>query len=483
MTGPASPVARDFVHAALIVDSEDALRARLVPALRRSVAAHERVHLLVGAHVERVLRDALGTVADRLEWGESATFHLRLGFAYERLRRYLAAQHAAGSSVHVITEADVSAPERDAPVDRATAHLSYESACGDAYADYGCAVTCLWDSRRHPTPLIESVRTLHNHELTDSGCLPNSGHVGSADYLRRISEIPLAAVPTMVDLDVGLVALDQLNPLRAALRGWAEARSFDADATGDVVVAVTEVATNGLVHGALPVRLRCWHHGDTLIVQVDDSGDRPIPPTAGFRGPGSADRVGGRGLWLARQLADVVTMHCGESSTSVRLHFPHVGTHGRPAGRLTGPPTAATPSRRQARAGVVSAAVRARPGRPRARRRRECWPSHGWGTPAPSTVRGRRRSAPGPPTAAHPCGCTHRDAHVPSRPHSTSAPRRSPRDGISTGGRTAPPGSRIGTGPPPGSGRRTGQKPRWRPSGRRTPPRRRDQPSTSRYCR
>ncbi|RZU73017.1 anti-sigma regulatory factor (Ser/Thr protein kinase) [Micromonospora kangleipakensis] len=333
MTGHASPVARDFVHAALIVDSDDTLRSRLVPALRRSVAAHERVCLLVGAHVERVVRDALGSLADRLEWGERATSPTRLGFAYERLRRYLAAQHAAGSSVHVITEADVSAePGSDAPVDRATAHLSYESACGDAYADYGCAVTCLWDSRRHPAVLIESVRTLHNHEFTENGREPNSGHVASADYLRRRSEIPLDAMPPVVDLDVRLVDLDQLTPLRGALRGWAEARSFDADATGDVVVAVTEVATNGLVHGAPPVRLRGWHHRDMLVVQVDDPGGHRIPPAAGFHRPGSADRVGGRGLWLARQLADVVTVHCGESSTSVRLHFPHAGTHGQPAG-------------------------------------------------------------------------------------------------------------------------------------------------------
>ncbi|WP_406038413.1 ATP-binding protein [Micromonospora sp. NBC_00898] len=134
----------------------------------------------------------------------------------------------------------------------------------------------------------------------------------------------------MVDLDAGLVHLDQLTPLRGALRGWAEARSFDPDATGDIVVAVTEVATNGLVHGAPPVR--SWHRGDTLIVQVADSGGQRIPPTAGFHRPGSAGRVGGRGLWLARQLADVVTVHSGASGTSVRLHFPYAGTHDQPTG-------------------------------------------------------------------------------------------------------------------------------------------------------
>jgi hypothetical protein len=34
------------------------------------------------------------------------------------------------------------------------------------------------------------------------------------------------------------------------------------------------------------------------------------------------DALGGRGLWLARQLADTVITHTGRRRTSVRLHFP-----------------------------------------------------------------------------------------------------------------------------------------------------------------
>lgn len=324
-----SPGARHFIHAALIVDSDDALRSRLVPALRRSLAARERVFLVVGAHVERVVRDALGGLADRLEWGDRASFYARLGFAYEGLRRYLAAQHAAGSSVHVIAEPDVAGDgEPGAPVDRAAAHLSYESACEDAYAGYGCPVTCLWDSRRHPTLLIDSVRDLHNHELTENGCEPNSGHVAPADYLTARSEVPLAPAPSAVDLDVGLADLDQLTRLRSTLRTWADERSFGAEDVGDLVVAVTEVATNGLVHGAPPVRLRGWHQRNMLIVQVDDAGGHQIPPTAGYHRPGGPEKVRGRGLWLARQLADVVSTYSVGSGTSVRLHFPQPGTSG-----------------------------------------------------------------------------------------------------------------------------------------------------------
>ncbi|MGC5016979.1 ATP-binding protein [Micromonospora sp. DT47] len=320
-----------FVHTALIVDSDDTLRSRLVPSLRRSLDAHERVFLVVGPHVERVVRESLGALADRLEWGDRTEFYVRLGLAYEGLRRYLAAQHGAHSPVHVITEPDVATDADPGYPDRAAAHLSYEAACCDAYAGYGCPVTCLWDSRHHPTILIEGVRSLHNHELTETGHAPNAGHIAAADYLTVRGEVPLEPAPPVVDLDVGLTGLDELSLLRGALRGWAGDRSFGVDATGDLIVAVTEVTTNGLVHGAPPVRLRCWHHRNTLVVQVDDCGGQRIPPTAGYQRPDRTGTVGGRGLWLARQFADVVTTHSGESRTSVRLHFPHAAANGGPA--------------------------------------------------------------------------------------------------------------------------------------------------------
>ena len=96
-----------------------------------------------------------------------------------------------------------------------------------------------------------------------------------------------------------------------------------------MVIAVAEVATNGLVHGLPPVRVRAWGQGDTLVVQVDDAAGRPLPPLAGYVPPGT-DPDAGRGLWLARQLADVVSVHTEGRTTSVRLHFPHEVTHRNP---------------------------------------------------------------------------------------------------------------------------------------------------------
>jgi anti-sigma regulatory factor (Ser/Thr protein kinase) len=56
-------------------------------------------------------------------------------------------------------------------------------------------------------------------------------------------------------------------------------------------------------------------------VQVHDRGLTPIPATAGYhRPPREANR--GYGLWVARQLADVVTTHTDRDGTTITLDFP-----------------------------------------------------------------------------------------------------------------------------------------------------------------
>jgi len=55
--------------------------------------------------------------------------------------------------------------------------------------------------------------------------------------------------------------------------------------------------------------------------QVEDAGGVPVPPTAGYLPP-AVDQVGGRGMWIARQLADIVSTHTSAGKTLVRMSFP-----------------------------------------------------------------------------------------------------------------------------------------------------------------
>jgi anti-sigma regulatory factor (Ser/Thr protein kinase) len=88
-----------------------------------------------------------------------------------------------------------------------------------------------------------------------------------------------------------------------------------------VDVAANEIVTNALQHGGGHCRVRAWGDGRVVIVRVDNPGTGDSTATAGFRSPRRADRSGA-GMWLARQLADVVHVGQDPSGTGVELRFP-----------------------------------------------------------------------------------------------------------------------------------------------------------------
>jgi anti-sigma regulatory factor (Ser/Thr protein kinase) len=313
-----------FAHAALIVDSDRTIERTLVPLLLDHLAAREPVLMVVGAHTERAVRSFMGQRADALEWATTDTFYQRLGFTYEGFRRYLADQHARGRRVHLIAEPDM-VTDLTAPIDRVAAYLVYESMCNEALAAYGCPVTCLWDSRRHPTLVIEGVRSIHDHELTEDGPQASASFIPPASYLAGRADVTMPALPSIVDVELVISATDELASARLAVEAWASGHGFSEVARKQVMAAANEVLTNGLQHGRPPVRLRCWHYGRTLIVHVEDHGAQPIPADAGYRAPGHPSQ--GMGLWTARQFADVLISHTDDRRTSVRMYFPFVVTH------------------------------------------------------------------------------------------------------------------------------------------------------------
>jgi anti-sigma regulatory factor (Ser/Thr protein kinase) len=63
--------------------------------------------------------------------------------------------------------------------------------------------------------------------------------------------------------------------------------------------------------------LRLWQQGDAVVCEFTDRG-HITDPLAGRRTP-SLTSEGGRGLWLANQLCDLVQIRSGGHGTTVRL--------------------------------------------------------------------------------------------------------------------------------------------------------------------
>ena len=86
-----------------------------------------------------------------------------------------------------------------------------------------------------------------------------------------------------------------------------------------MALAVTEVLTNALLHGAPPALLHVYDAGATWVCHVEDGGLAPMDPLAGLLPPAEPSDHG-YGLWLARQLCAAVDVGHDRSGTHVRLH-------------------------------------------------------------------------------------------------------------------------------------------------------------------
>jgi anti-sigma regulatory factor (Ser/Thr protein kinase) len=99
----------------------------------------------------------------------------------------------------------------------------------------------------------------------------------------------------------------------ATVAGLSESRA------NDLVLAVSEVAANTLRHTNSSGTLAIWHDGDEIVAEIHDEG-KITDPAAGQRRP-AADATGGHGLWLVRQVCDLVELRSDQSGTTIRMHM------------------------------------------------------------------------------------------------------------------------------------------------------------------
>ncbi|MDQ2791730.1 MAG: hypothetical protein DLM60_20315 [Pseudonocardiales bacterium] len=304
----------EFVHVAALYASDEQLRDLLLPYLADGLRRHENILAVISDGARQVLHDALGDAADRVQWGGCGVSYDRLGQMFEGFAGYLAQQRRAGVPTRVIGEFD-----SDSSPDRVSQYLRYESMANEVYAPHGYPVVCLWDQRRHPTDVLARVRAVHPQLLDASGPITNAEYRMPIDYLAQ-GQDPPAAAPADIDLVVQLDSSDDLGALRRRLRSWSATCGLGVQDTDDIVIAVDEIATNALEHGRPPARVRGWTTPAALFVRVDDHGRTSIPATTGYHRPGT-DARRGRGIWIARHLADVLTTHTDPTGTTVAMRF------------------------------------------------------------------------------------------------------------------------------------------------------------------
>jgi anti-sigma regulatory factor (Ser/Thr protein kinase) len=116
-----------------------------------------------------------------------------------------------------------------------------------------------------------------------------------------------------------------LYALRATVAAHATQAGLPERLTGDIVLAVHELAANAVRHGAGHGRLLITEHDGAWHCRVTDDGTpHPAPAAAG---PGTQTQdppwpsEEGHGLWMVHQVTDQLNMQTGPAGTTVTASF------------------------------------------------------------------------------------------------------------------------------------------------------------------
>jgi anti-sigma regulatory factor (Ser/Thr protein kinase) len=176
-------------------------------------------------------------------------------------------------------------------------------------------LVCPYDVDRLDDAVLEAA--LHNHPH-------NSGHRARdeapayrpGDWLARAFTGELAEPGAPVhELEFECA---QLRSVRRLVRAHAEAAQLGAKRTQQLVLAVSELASNSVRYGGGRGTARVWQSEGSLVCEVCDRGHLDAP-LAGRLSP-SPSQLTGRGLWLVHQLCDLVQVRSNDARTVVRVH-------------------------------------------------------------------------------------------------------------------------------------------------------------------
>ena len=190
----------------------------------------------------------------------------------------------------------------------------YESVLNEILAPFPVILACTYPSFRLDPKIVSDAARTHPTLRTGTQTRTSEEFARPADLLPRWNP-PLVAAPE------NAVAMDDpdLGDARRSVAQQAAAADVAPDRIAEVVIATGEILANARLHGSPPVRLTVWSQGGFFLCQVDDGGVGLWDAFAGYRPP-SKVAGGGRGLWLARQLVDLVQIVPRRGGTSVRLH-------------------------------------------------------------------------------------------------------------------------------------------------------------------
>ncbi len=298
-----------LVHQALLYQTEGEFVRTVVSYLREGLANGDRVVAVTTQAKLAAIKDALDGEASYVEFLDIQAFR-------DTPARRLAALHTylrEPRRVRVMGEPSWVGSDRER-----REWTRFESLVNVVFASVDANVLCPYDaSRLDPRILDAAVKT---HPLLGCGEQwgVSGGYVDPVEFGGARDDAPLPE-PEGATETLAFRGGHDLRGIRGFLRAHAARAGLAGNEIDTLLVAANEIATNALRHGGGQGTVRCWLEPGRLVCEVTDPIGRITDPFAGYLPP-EPDQYGGRGLWLVRQLCDVVEIRSGQHGTVVRLH-------------------------------------------------------------------------------------------------------------------------------------------------------------------
>jgi len=256
-----------------------------------------------------VLRSELGGDADEVTFVDDSIAYAPQWNVYRVLLDFAAA--APGTRSCVIAEQGSGRRTAAELVD----YRRIESAINLVFAEHPVDLLCPYDATL-PSDLLDIAMRTHVGVRRGGSVADNPGF---RDPLAVLTELSAVAVPPAASTTLDCSHPSDVALVRRSVRARGAEIGLDTEVVADVALALTEVLTNALLHGAPPARVHLYEEDGMWVCHVQDGGGSPLDLLAGVVPPAQpADH--GYGLWLARQLVSAVDVGSGPTGTHVRLH-------------------------------------------------------------------------------------------------------------------------------------------------------------------
>src|SRR4051812_31163371 len=302
-----------FRHEALFYRGQDEFLAGTVPFIRDAVTANEPV--LVAVHPDKAerIRGELNGEAEAVRFVDMPTLGHNPARIIPAWREFVAQHLSVDSPVRGIGEPIW--PGRSA--EELTKCQRHEWLLNLAFAGSPAWwLLCPYDADALEADVLEAACATHPH-LAHKGNTSTSGLY--RDPLTDEDPFNEPLPPPAGDPAQLAFTRDDLPAIRRLISQHAAKAGLDELRTGDLLVAVNEVATNSVRYADGRGTVSVWRENGRVLCEVRDGGVLEDPLVGRERPSPSWAR--GRGLWLANQFCDLVQIRSTGDGNVVRLHM------------------------------------------------------------------------------------------------------------------------------------------------------------------